>query len=106
MDVLLIGNDQVLKVLGVQDAITEAYINDATVTARIKLRGNEVDGQSWPLTLSYVAASNGNYQGLLQDTIDLQPDRPYTIEIRIEGSGGLVGFYRYTRAAVYRTPDL
>ena len=104
MEVLLIGNDQTLTVTGIRDEITDAYINDAAVTAIVKNPdGTEVSGQDWPLTLAYVTSSNGNYAGNLEDTLELVPLRPYIIEITIDAGGGRVAKFRLTRNAIDRT---
>lgn len=103
MDVLLVGNDQTLLVQSVYNEITAAYINDATVTATLKKKDTTtVSGQSWPLTLDYVAASNGNYRGNLSNLLELRPHTVYVIEITIV-SGSFKAFYRFDRRADYRT---
>lgn len=102
MDVLLIGNDQTLLVQSVYDEISESYINNATVTATIKKRDTtNVSGQSWPLTLSYVTDSNGNYRGNLSHDLELVARTKYVIEITIV-SGSFQAFYKFERMADYR----
>lgn len=52
--------------LGLRDLETGAYINDATVQARLLHEdGTEVPGVTWPVTLAYVTASNGEYRGAI-----------------------------------------
>lgn len=101
---LLIGNDQTLTLEGLQDEVTLAYINDATVTATVKDRsGNEVAGQSWPLTLDYVVLSNGTYQGNLEDALVLSRGASYFVEITATAGTGK-GFWRFQRKAMDRLP--
>jgi hypothetical protein len=70
--ILLRLNDNVLEILGLRNEITDAYINDATVTVTLtETDGTEIVGQSWPLSLPYVAGSNGNYRVTLKDTLTL-----------------------------------
>jgi hypothetical protein len=105
VDVLFIGNDQSIELTGLQDAISEAYINDASVTATVKTKeGVAVTGQSWPLTLAYVAASDGNYRGNLEDGLELIEATMYVIEVTADCGGDVIGFWRFNRQAVYRTP--
>lgn len=61
--VLYDNNSNLLTIYGVQNKITGAYINDATVavTLKSKERAN-LGGETWPLAGSYVSGSNGNYQ--------------------------------------------
>jgi hypothetical protein len=101
---LLIGNDQTLTLEGLQDEVTSNYINDATVTATVKDRaGNAVSGQSWPLTLDYVTASDGIYRGNLEDTLVLAPGVSYFVEISAVAGAGK-GFWRFARKAMERRP--
>lgn len=63
-------NDQVVELLGMQDALTSQYFNSATVTATLKTRqGVAIDGCN-ALPLSYVASSNGDYRGQVQETFN------------------------------------
>jgi len=105
MDVLLIGNDQTIKVLGLQDEISGDYLNTAAVTAHLKNKdGTDVDGENWPVDLQYVEDSNGNYIGNLDDAIDLKPCKTYFVEIRADAGGGLKALWRFPRFAQYRQP--
>jgi hypothetical protein len=102
---LLIGNDHTVTVTGLHDAITGDYINTATVTVTITdKRGNVVTGQSMPLTLAYIADSNGNYQGNLEDGLNLTEDR-YLVEVQAVGDGDLVALWHQWITACYRKLD-
>src|SRR5687768_17088915 len=112
---LLIGNDQLLKVVGVQDAVSLDYITTAIVTATIKtLAGVAVAGEVWPITLQYVEdwgdrpeyTTDGNYEGILEDGITLENNKRYIAEVGIDAGGDLIAFYRFVVPARYRTPDL
>lgn len=106
MEVLLIRNDQTVKVLGLQDEISGDYINNATVTARIKdKQGRDVAGETWPITLQYIAASDGNYHGNFDDGIELIVGKIYIVEIAADAGGGLKAFWRFFRTAKYRQPE-
>ncbi len=88
--VLFHESDNLLELDGLQDALTLAFINNATVTARVLDRaGTEVTGQTWPLTLGYVAASDGDYRGNLSDTLALDKGQVVTVEIIADGGAGL-----------------
>lgn len=70
---LWVDNDSVLTLTGAMDEVTDAYLNSATVTGRVydstTSGGVPVPG-STPLaaavTLSYVAASDGDYRGVVE----------------------------------------
>lgn len=105
LDVLLVGNDQTIRVSGVQDEVSGDYLNDITVQVWIKERdGTDVAGETWPITLDYIADSNGDYIGNIEDGVELVAGRRYIVEIRSEAPGDLVGFWHFTRAAKWREP--
>ena len=87
-------NDNLLEVDLLKNVDTAAYINNATVTATLKdASGNNVVGETWPLTMSYVAASNGKYRAKLKDTLTLIPGRGYVAEITADGGADLRAFW-------------
>ena len=103
--ILLIGNDQVIEVLGVQDVIDEEYVNDAVVQIRITTAdGTEVSGENWPVTLDNVPASDGDYRGIIEDAVQLSPNVPYTIEVTATATNDRVGYWKFIVYARYRTP--
>ena len=59
--------DNLLTLSGLQNAATGAYLNAATVTVSCTNydTGLPIAGASWPLALTYVAASNGVYTATL-----------------------------------------
>lgn len=75
---LWIGNDMELRLHGFKDS-DDVYVNDATVTATVK----DSDGVDVPgavgIVLSYVSGSNGNYEGVLPDTVALVAGSKYMI---------------------------
>ena len=83
-----VSNDNQLRVDGLRDA-DDAYINAATVscTGVTDADGNQVSGDSFPKTLTYVTASDGNYRGTLQQTLALVDGETYTATITVDGSG-------------------
>lgn len=100
---LYIGNTMVLEVTGVKfDGETE-YLNDATVEATIKdSNHHEVAGQTWPLTLDYVADSDGNYKGTLSSGLELLERKSYDVELTITKDLNR-GFWKEAVKAEYRT---
>jgi hypothetical protein len=94
-NVIYYKNDMVLKYTAMRNPLTDLPINDATVTAIVKTKtGQNVAGQSWPLTLSYVAGSDGEYQGILESLLEIQIGQRVDVEITITAPGGLDGFLR------------
>jgi hypothetical protein len=59
------GNDNVLTLTGLSDLLTGQFQNGAVVTATLYDQfSNPVPGAS-NIVMNYVAASNGNYQGII-----------------------------------------
>lgn len=68
MSVLYIGNDRYITLSGVNDAADGLYLNSATVTyALYEADGTAVSGGTG--TLTYIAASNGNYRGVIDAAV-------------------------------------
>lgn len=102
VDVIYLANDNLLELQGLQNAATAAYVNNATVTATVVDKaGANVAGQSWPVTLAYVAASNGNYRGTLEDALSLAENEDYSARVSVSGSG-LTAFFEHPLKAVKR----
>jgi hypothetical protein len=47
--------------------------NSATIDVTVvdAVTGQEIDGQSWPLTLDYVSSSAGHYEGILTHALEV-----------------------------------
>ena len=81
------------------------YVNDATVTVTIKdSNGDNVAGETWPVDMDYVAASDGIYRATLAPNSNIEVDSIYTIEIDATGNGdGLVGKWEHSVKAKKRS---
>lgn len=91
-----VANTNVLDLTGLRNELTDAYINSATVTVTVKdEEGVEVAGQVWPLVMSYVAASDGNYRAFLADTLPFVAKAKYTAFIEANGGANLVGHWEF-----------
>lgn len=91
MPSIYMQSDNVITVSEVKNALTDAYINNATVTCTLKdSAGVNVLGQTWPLTLSYVSASNGVYKGTLEDGLTLVRGRYYVAHVDIDAGSDLI----------------
>ena len=89
-------NDNTIKALGLKIESTGVYLDgDDTVTVTLKdLAGTNLTGQSWPLTLAYVAASNGDFTGVLLAALALTSSQEIVAEISVAELGGLVAFWK------------
>lgn len=83
-----VSTDNVIRVEGLKNTLSGEFINDGTVEVTLTDEdGVEFAGQTWPLALDYVAASDGVYQGTLQDTIDAEDGNTGTATFDITGDG-------------------
>lgn len=104
MDVLLVANDQTIRVNGVQEEVTGDYLNSAVVSVTLKnMDGTEVAGETWPIILDYVPASNGDYLGNIEDGIQLKHMKRYYVDISIDAGLDRKAFFHFIRYAKYRT---
>lgn len=85
---LWVANDNVIELSNLRD-LDNAYVNSATVSliSLVDRAGAGVTGITLPLTLTYVAASNGKYRGTVQDTASLVDDTTYLAVITVDGGG-------------------
>lgn len=99
-----VGNTNALELTGLKDEVTEAFINDAVVTATVKNAvGAEVAGQSWPLTLEYLSGSDGNYLGFLDAALELVAKAKYTAVIEADGGTDRIGHWEFPFKPTTRT---
>jgi hypothetical protein len=77
---LYINNSSVLTLSGLRNVRTDEVVADATV--RLTLYdpdGDEVTGQSWPVTLT--AEGNGQYYAILAPSIDIDQGTTYNARV-------------------------
>ncbi len=93
---LYIGEDNLIEWVDMIRADTGAYVNDATVAFTVKNSGGTTVASG---SCSYVAASDGLYQGIADAATVLTDGEQYTIELT--ASGTYTGLRRFTRYAMY-----
>lgn len=85
-------NDQTITVTGLRNAETGVFLNAATVRATLlDPSGQPVSGFN-NLSLSYIASSNGNYRGQVEETFDPPEGTGYTLVVDAT-EGTLVGHW-------------
>jgi hypothetical protein len=91
-----VANTNLLTLVGLKDHITDAFISTATVTVTVKdQNGSPVSGMTWPATMSYVAASDGNYRLALEDDLALIAKRNYTAFIEVDAGAARIGHWEF-----------
>ena len=87
---LFVGNDNLIELLGFRKAVDSSYLNSATVTANL-YEADKTTLVAGPLTMTYVAASNGDYRGNIADTVSLTAGKQYHLEVSADGGTDLQG---------------
>lgn len=108
-NVLFIGEDMTLTATGLSVTVqgVTSYLNSATVTYAVTdAAGTAVSGGTG--TLSYVSASDGNYEGTIESTVltaaNFTEGRTYLVDITISQSS-YNSFRRLVCRAAYRGGD-
>lgn len=87
-NVLLIANTNVLELNGLRNAVTQSFVNTATVVATLQNnKGVDVVGETWPFTLDYVLNSDGCYQAMLGAGLTIEKNKIYTLTLVAQGDG-------------------
>ncbi len=83
MNIVYDENDNLIELDELQDATDSSYENSATVTVTLYEadQTTEVTGETWPMTMGYVASSNGKYRGVLRDALSLNINRRYFAKV-------------------------
>jgi hypothetical protein len=106
VDILFINNTNWLRAF-LKNAKTNAYLTDGggatVVVTLLDSNGAEVTGATWPLSLSYVPASEGEWDASLPSTLSLIPRDSYIALIEINDGSGVLSEIRFRLTAQYKT---
>ena len=92
MNELTLNNSVAFELILNNPLQVPTYVNDASVTVTVFDSNNvEVTGQAWPLTLDYVAASDGIYRKTIPPISGLIDKQIYHIVFDILGADALEG---------------
>lgn len=78
-----VANDNTVRLTGARttrlDTGEDVYLDaGATVTFRVQSMSYvDVTGETWPVTMSYIAGSQGDFIGVLRDTVVLDAGLEY-----------------------------
>jgi hypothetical protein len=87
--IAFIENTNNLLLSGLQSELEGTFLDNATVQVVVNgTNGQPVDGENWPVTMTYIPASQGNYVAGLSHTIAFAPNQKYTAVIDADGSDG------------------
>ncbi len=94
MEVFYAASDNYILVEGIQNVSDSSYINSGTVSLYLyDSAGVEITGQTWPLVMSYIAASDGDWDGNVRDDANLTVGQVVKVVIIADGGAGLTRRY-------------
>lgn len=100
---LFIGCDATVKYEGARDAVSGSYLNSLTVAYELQelpaagsVDGTVVSGGTG--SLAYVAASDGNYRGVIDGAVTALLDEGTTYQVKITATGGGYDDVQYIEA--------
>lgn len=101
---VFVANTNVLDLIGLKSAIEDTFINDATVTVTLKYKdtGAEIEGQTWPTTMEYIDASDGDYRAIISNEAELVHKRTTIAVIEADGGEDRVGHWEFEFKPVTR----
>lgn len=86
-------NDMLLELQELKDVVTDLAITDATVSVIVvDAAGDEVSGETWPLTMAHVGSPDGTYRATLQSVVAFINDDLYFAQITVV-KAGLNGYW-------------
>lgn len=102
-DVLYIDNTNNVWIDGLANDASGAAVNDATclIVEVLNSAGAQVANTA-NISMTYKAASAGDYYGKLPSTVVLTEDAEYTVRVRATDTDGNVGEWRRKVRARYR----
>lgn len=102
-DLLYIDNTNNVWIDGLKNDISGTFINDATclIVEVLDSTDAQVSGTT-NISMTYKAASDGDYYGKLPHTVSLTANAEYTVRVRATDTDDNVGEWRRTVRARYR----
>jgi len=97
---LYLSEDNLIEWDALTDAADGTFVNDATMTFTIKDTAEAALTGANGVSMSYVAASDGKYQGVAPSTVTYTDAATYYLEVTA-ASSGRDGFRRITCKAQY-----
>ncbi len=89
--IVFVNNDNYIELSALKNAITDAFINDATVEVTIKTAAGVniglPSGESFPKTMAYVADSDGIYRATFDKETEWVVGTKYVATITATSSG-------------------
>lgn len=104
IETYFIDNNNLIKLSGLRDAANAIYLNGASVSVTIvdAATDEEIAGQTWPASMSYVNSSDGAYQVTLDYDLTVTPGQQMVAKVVADAGEGLRLSLRVPVVAMYR----
>jgi hypothetical protein len=91
VEVIYQNSSNLIEAQEVTNGATGAYENEATVTVTLldEETETEINGQSWPAPMPYVAGSDGVYRATLSRNLVLAGSQRLIARVVVDGGAGL-----------------
>ncbi|MDG4903209.1 hypothetical protein P9279_22115 [Mesorhizobium sp. WSM4962] len=96
--IVYVANTNIIELVGLKSEVEDEFIADADVTVTVKdADGEEVAGQTWPLTLASIDGTEpeGNYRGILKDTLELTAGQTYYAHVDADAGSDRIGHWEF-----------
>ncbi len=104
--IIFLKNTGLVQINGLKDALTKTPVNDAVATVTLKeLDGSEVSGETWPVSLSYLAGSDGNYAATFSDSVAILDEGDYIMEVSAIAPDGSKASWEEPVTAMIRSTE-
>ncbi len=102
-----LGNTNDLLLVGLKSEVEDAFLDDADITVTVKDQaGNPVAGETWPKSMVYIPASEGDYVCGLSHLVEFAANAKYTAFIDADATNTAAerfGHWEFTFTARVRT---
>ena len=104
--VAFVANTNILELRGLKDALTGAFINNATVSIsdiqdEVGVGVGPVSGS--PFAMDYVTGSDGIYRGVLSNTWSFVAGECYIAFVEVDAGVDRIGHYEFRFKPITRT---
>lgn len=87
--IVYVENDNRVLLTGLQNQSSGSYENSATVSGQITDAAGTNVGTA--ITFNYISASNGNYEGTIEDGVALSANTRYTLTVTADAGSDKIG---------------
>lgn len=100
--VILIGNDNAILVPGLRAASSGELLNNQTASGEVRDENNAPLASPVTFALTYVAGSDGNYEGVIPYSAAITEGRKYIVHVNVDAGANRRGHWELPATAQVR----